>query len=147
MQIDDKAFDAALLAYARSSQSGYPNPDDLMAAIKAYLSAAAPQANEPVAWQRLHPTAGWQTVDASDVDHYRQYGQEIRALYDSPTPQTPSVAAWVVTDDDGTMSALMVWSTRDDAQAAADALGMDDSHVVPVEIRVLKPQPETDGRM
>ncbi len=86
MQIDEKAFDAALLAYAQSSQSGYPNPNDLMAAIKAYLSAAAtPLVNRPLA--RFHPVDGWQIVDASDVDHYRQQGQEIRALYTAPPSQ------------------------------------------------------------
>jgi len=62
------------------------------AAILAYLSALGEQ--KSVAWQRLHPVAGWQNVDEADIEHYRSYGQEIRPLYASPLPVMP------ITDED-----------------------------------------------
>jgi hypothetical protein len=50
------------------------------AAISAYLAASPKGQAEAVAWQRKHPTEGWLEVRESDIPHYEQQGQEIRAL-------------------------------------------------------------------
>jgi len=78
------------------------------AAILAYLSALGEQ--KSVAWQRLHPVAGWQNVDEADIEHYRSYGQEIRPLYASPLPVMP------ITDEDVERAAKAIQATKINGQ-------------------------------
>jgi len=45
---------------------------------------AALFSTEPVRWQRFNPNSGWIECNEEDLDHYRNVGQPVRALYVGP---------------------------------------------------------------
>lgn len=57
----------------------------------AMTNTPPPQDHVTVAeWQRLIPDFGWQRISESDLDHYRNKGSSLRALYEHPAPAPSS---------------------------------------------------------
>lgn len=107
-------------AWLRSGQvsGAYKTKDEAKAAAKAdlcqrILSTLSLPAQEPVAWQRCHPTQGWQFVSEEDIPHYRSTGQEIRPLYASPQPEA------VITEEMVERAAIGMWHAELDELSPA----------------------------
>ncbi|WP_411839215.1 hypothetical protein [Paracoccus sp. ME4] len=66
---------------------------------RAWNRRATP-ADDLVAWQRHHPTAGWVDCLPADVGHYRAAGQEVRPLYLHPATAADDLRAAEPVPDD-----------------------------------------------
>lgn len=88
-EVHSKGFYAgskdAAKSFAKSFSSFQASDADRVTEALADLRAGVSGAlDEPVAWQRKHPRNGWQPVDFEDIEHYRNHGQEVRALFAGP---------------------------------------------------------------
>lgn len=64
------------LAWQESGDLTYLGAALVDAIVEIERGRAAPA----VAWQREHPTQGWTHVDETDIAHYAEQGQRVRAL-------------------------------------------------------------------